>query len=229
MCKPPLLFACVILTLPWGTGRLPGQTVAAAEQPTAEQLIAVLQSTEASQADKVAACRQLATVGTKDAVPALAALLPDEKLSHMARYALEPIPDPTVDEALRQALGQLRGRPLIGVIASLGVRRDAKAVPALSAMLQDADQGVAQAAAKALGKIGTTGAAQAARAGIGQGAQESRSAMADGCLGCAEALLAAGQPTQAAALYESVSKAQLPAYYRVAAARGAIRARKPAP
>ena len=46
----------------------------------------------------------------------------------MARYALEPIPDPSVDDALRDALGKLKGRLLVGVIGSLGVRRDAKAV-----------------------------------------------------------------------------------------------------
>ena len=46
----------------------------------------------------------------------------------MARYALETIPDPSVDDALRDALGKLKGRPLLGVIGSLGVRRDAKAV-----------------------------------------------------------------------------------------------------
>ena len=63
-------------------------------------------------------------VGTKEAVPVLAALLADEKLAHMARYALEPIPDPAVDEAFRAALGNLKGRRLVGVICSIGVRRD---------------------------------------------------------------------------------------------------------
>ena len=71
-------------------------------------------------------------VATKEAVPTLAALLGDEKLSHMARYALEAIPDPSVDDALRDALGKLQGRPRLGVIGSLGVRRDAKAVDALA-------------------------------------------------------------------------------------------------
>ena len=32
----------------------------------------------------------------------------------MARYALETIPDPSVDDALRDALGKLKGRPLHG-------------------------------------------------------------------------------------------------------------------
>src|SRR5689334_14093880 len=101
--------------------------VAHAQQPTplltqpADRLIAVLKS-DASRKEKVDACRQLAVIGTKEAVAALAALLANEQMNHMARYALETIPDPSVDEALRAALGQLQGRPLVGVIGSIGVR-----------------------------------------------------------------------------------------------------------
>ena len=80
---------------------------ASSPQPaTADQvqkLIAVLKS-DAPQKEKADACRELARIGTKDAVAPLAALLPDEKLSHMARYGLETIPDPSVDKALREAL-----------------------------------------------------------------------------------------------------------------------------
>ncbi len=124
------------------------------------QLIAVLKS-DATQKEKADACRELARVATKQAVPALAALLGDEKLSHMARYALETIPDPSVDDALRDAMGKLKGRPLMGVIGSLGVRRDAKAVDAMAKLLADADAELAQAAARALGQIGTPEAAKA--------------------------------------------------------------------
>jgi HEAT repeat protein len=85
-----------------------------------------------------------AEIGTKQAVPALAALLADPKLAHYARYGLEPIPDPSVDKALRDALGKIKGRPLVGVINSIGQRKDAE---------------VADAAAAALGRISGTPAA----------------------------------------------------------------------
>ena len=87
-------------------------------------LLAVLRS-NASVREKSTACRLLAQVATKEAVPVLAELLADEKLSHMARYALETIQDPSVDETLRQALGTVQGRPRLGVIGSLarGVTR----------------------------------------------------------------------------------------------------------
>ena len=97
------------------------------------KLIAVLKSRP--QEEKAAACCQLARVATKQSVPTLASLLGDEKLSHMARYAMETIPDPSVDDALRDALGKLTGRPLLGVIGSLGARRDAKAVDAIAKLL----------------------------------------------------------------------------------------------
>ena len=85
----------------------------------------------------------------------LAALLCNEELSHMARYGLEPIPDPAVDAALRDALEKVKGRLLVGVIGSIGVRRDPKAVAPLVKRLDDPDSEVVQAAARALGRIGT--------------------------------------------------------------------------
>ena len=112
----------------------------------------------------------LAVYGTKDAVPALAPLLLDKELSSWARIALEAIPDPAADEALRTALGKAQGRLLVGVINSIGVRRDAQAVSGLVAKLKDADADVASAAAVALGHIGGDQAAQDPGAIPGTGA-----------------------------------------------------------
>ena len=89
-----------------------------------KDLIAVLQS-DAAPPDKASTCKKLAVYGGKEAVPALAALLVDRELSSWARIALEAIPDPSASEALRSAVGKTQGRLLIGVINSLGVRRDA--------------------------------------------------------------------------------------------------------
>ena len=106
---------------------------------------------------KDCACRQLSIIGTEAEVPMLAGLLADENLSHMARYALERIPGPAAPEAMRQALGKVKGKLLVGVINSLGNRRLASAVDNLAPLLSDADPAVAQAAAAALGKIGPAG------------------------------------------------------------------------
>ncbi|MBM3892757.1 MAG: hypothetical protein FJ388_26870, partial [Verrucomicrobia bacterium] len=73
----------------------------------AAKLAAVLQ-TGAPHGAKDFACRQLAVIGTSESVAALAPLLTDEKLSHMARFALERIPGPAADESLREALGKVK-------------------------------------------------------------------------------------------------------------------------
>ena len=67
--------------------------------PTAKALIAVLQS-HAPTFDKARACQQLTALGDKEAVPALAALLADEKLASHARSALESIADTSASAAL---------------------------------------------------------------------------------------------------------------------------------
>jgi HEAT repeat protein len=195
-------------------------------KPPEKKLIAVLGSSGASRKEKADACRELGLIGAKDAVPALAALLADPKLSHMARYGLEPIPDPSVDEALRDAAGKLKGRPLVGVIGSLGVRRDPKAVPLLTKMLENPEPDVAPTAARSLGKIGTADAAKVLQQALAEVPAPLRPAVADGCLGCAEAMLASGKRDEAAALYEAVGKADLPKHFRIAAAQGAILTRQ---
>ncbi len=185
------------------------------------QLIAVLQSS-ATQFEKATACRELAHVGTGKAVPALAALLGDEKLSHMARYALEPIPDPAVDAALRDALSKVTGRPLLGVIGSLGVRRDATAVDALGKLLA-ADADTAQAAARALGNIGTPEAAKAIGDALDGTPAANQVAFCEGLFRCAEALAKEGQSAPSLAIYDRLRKLDpAPQQVRAGALRGAI-------
>jgi HEAT repeat protein len=216
--------ALVAALLLAGTVQLFGQTVPPATKEQEAKLIAVLTS-DSPQKEKVDACRQLSVIGTKDAVAPLAALLGDEKLSHMARYALEPIPDPAVDEALRDALGKLKGRPLVGVIISIGVRRDTKAVPALGKMLRDSDADVAQAAARALGRIGDSAAAKALQAALPNAPAASQLAICEGLFRCAEALAAKGQRGEAIAIYDQLRSLKEPHQVRTGAVRGAILAR----
>ncbi len=186
------------------------------------ELIAVLKS-DATPEKKSAACRELAHLATKDAVPVLASLLGDEKLSHMARYAMETIPDPSVDAALREALGALKGKPLAGVIGSLGVRRDVKAVDAMAKFLTDPDSEVAQAAARALGNIGTIEAAKAIMGSLAGTSGTKQFDFCDGLFRCAEALAAAGQHDEAKAIYDDLRAMKpAPQQVRAGALRGAI-------
>src|SRR6185295_17031424 len=98
------------------------------------------------------------------------------------RYGLETIPDASVDDALREALAKLGGRPRIGVIGSLGVRRDARAVGPIARLLDDADAETVGTAARALGKIGTEEAARALAAKLEGAPAAVRLAVADACL-----------------------------------------------
>jgi len=183
-----------------------------------KKLIAVLKS-GSSRKEKVDACIDLARVGTREAVPVLAGLLADEKLSHMARYALEPISDASVDEALRGALKEVKGRRLVGVIHSIGMRRDVQAVEALCRLLEDPDGNVVQAAARALARINTPGVSRTLMKRLASVPPALRPALADACLWCAEGLLEAGINSEAAAICRAVAGADLPEYVRKAARR----------
>src|ERR1044071_342608 len=83
------------------------------DQEKEAKLIAILKSDSPPQ-DKAIPCKQLAIHGTKDAVPALAALLSNADLASWARIALEAIPDSAADDALRAAMGNLQGKLLVG-------------------------------------------------------------------------------------------------------------------
>jgi HEAT repeat protein len=184
------------------------------------KLIAVITS-GAPLKEKADACRELAMVGTKESVAPLAGLLADEKLSHLARYGLEPIPDPAVDEALRSALSKLKGRPLVGVIGSLGVRRDTKAVAPLAELLKDTDSDVAQAAARALGRIGGGPATEALEAALGSASAANQLAFSEGLFRCADQLVAQGKNKEARGICEKLTRSDLPPQVRTSAARKA--------
>jgi HEAT repeat protein len=206
---------------------LAGSLRAAAADEDQADLIRLLQS-DAAPGDKAIACKKLAIYGTKDAVPVLAPLLANPDLSSWARIALEAIPDPAADAALRDALGKVQGRLLIGVINSIGVRRDAEAVKPLAPKLGDADAGVASAAAIALGRIGTKPAADALQPLLATAPVAVRPSVARGCLLCAERFLAAGKAADAAELCDQVRKADVPKQVLVEATRAAILSRQTA-
>ena len=200
-----------------------GQDRAAADAKQRE-LIGVLQS-NAPKADKAIACKRLAIYGTEAAVPALAPLLADKELASWARIPLEVIPGSAPDDALRAALNTVQGRLLVGVINSVAVRRDSRAVDALIQKLDDADANVASAAAVALGHIGGEQAAKTLLQALGKARADVRSAVAEGCILCAEWLLAQGRTADAVKLYDTVRQANVPEQRHLEAIRGAILAR----
>jgi len=172
-----------------------------------------------SRAAKEYACRKLSMIGTAGAVPALAALLPDKDHSHMARFALERIGGPEAADALRRGLDGVAGDLRIGMISSLGARRDAASVPALTKLLAG-DEKVAVAAAEALGMLATAEADAAltdtkltdtkltdTKLTDTKPSGAVAAAVVDARLACADAALAAGRRADARKIYESVGAA----------------------
>ena len=196
----------------------------APESGSEGELIAVLQS-DAPGGDKAIACKQLAVVGSDAAVPELAKLLSDERLASWARIPLEAIPGSAADEALRSAAGSLEGLLLVGVVNSIGVRQDANAVELLDGLLESENAQVASSSAVALGKIGNASATSILREALADASEDVRSAVAEGCVLCAERALADNRTDEAIAIYDQVRTADVPKQRAIEATRGAILAR----
>lgn len=193
-------------------------------QMEAAGLVAILKDPNSSEFQKAKACQRAAEAGANDAVPALAALLSDEHLSVYARHGLEALPVPAADEALRAALPKLKGNLLIGVINSLGKRRDAKAGPALAKLVYGTDVEVARAAASALGQISGVSAMKDLQAALTRTTGPLRVAVADAGLLCAEGLIAQGLRTEGMSMYASLTAPDIPKAQRLAAMHGIISA-----
>jgi HEAT repeat protein len=165
-------------------------------------------------------CRKLAIIGTAAAVPALASRLGAPHHSHMARFALERMPAPEAAQALRDALPKVTGSLKIGVLSSIGARRDKAAIAAVSGLLSDNDPSIATAAAHALGAIGGAKSAQALAAA--HPSKNSQPAVIDAQLACAESLLAEKNEAEAMKIYRSLAGDHQGRLVRLAATRGML-------
>ena len=186
------------------------------------QLISTLQS-DAELFEKAKACQRLAVIGTSDAVPVLADLLGNEQLSHYARFGLESNPSPGVDAAFRDALGKLNGDALVGVINSIGVRRDTQAVGALAKLASGENKSVAGSALASLGAIASPDSVRAVLQVL-ENDPSLRVSAADACLTAADRLLLAEENEEAARIFQALGKADLPPHLNVASRFGQIRA-----
>lgn len=177
---------------------------------------------DASYAAKDFVCRELSVVGTEASVPVLASMLTDEKVSDIARYSLERIPGAAADDALRNALSKAQGKAKVGIINTLGVRGDKKAVEALAGLVTDTNDTVAVAAVAALGRIDDKSATDAIAKAKDKATGAVKAAVLDAYLRCADRLAAKGQKDAAGAIYKQLYAAGEPMIVRVAAARGMI-------
>jgi hypothetical protein len=191
------------------------------------KLVALVKDPSSTLFQKAIACKKLAFVGGKEAVQPMAALLSHPQLSCYARFGLEPNPDPSVDEALRDALPKLTGRLQIGVITTIGVRKDAKALDTLTKLIDHSDPDVAGSAAASVGMIGGLQAARSLQAALGRTKPPVFPVVARATLLCAESLMAGNRP-RALELYSQLTAPTMPQPVRLAALR-VLNAAGPAP
>ncbi len=120
-----------------------------------KQLLQVLLARDSTADARILACRGLRYVGTREGTQALIALLKDPRLGAEARLAMQEKDVPDIDAALREALPLVANELKIGVIDTLGRRRDVRAVPGIREILVAIrDQSVQEAGIRALGQIG---------------------------------------------------------------------------
>lgn len=210
-----LAFCCGVLACGWCF------TAPAAEPNEEQQLISVLNS-DRSPREKDAACARLKRIGTAQAVPALAALLTDPQLSHSARYALESMPTREAGQALLAALDKTDGLTKVGLINSLGIRRENQAMGVLTTLLADADANVSGASAWALGKIGGLRALLALEQALNGAPATAHEAFIDAILMCGHGLMASGSRTQAFSAFQKLYATEKKDAIRLAAYRGMI-------
>ncbi|MBN2309513.1 MAG: HEAT repeat domain-containing protein [Candidatus Hydrogenedentes bacterium] len=214
---------CCAALLALGNGPACAAEEAAAPMDEAS-LIAVIAG-DADWTAKQSACRALRQIGTAESVPALAALLPDEAMSHLARFALEPMDCPEAGQALRDALGATAGGPKVGVITSLGARRDVQAVPLLRPLVGDSDVDVARAAAGALGRIASRDAIGALLDARGEPGDALEPAVTEGLLAAGQALTRDGKGKAAAKVFAGLLDASAPIQVQMGAFQGLAYAR----
>ena len=195
----------------------------AATQQLLEKQLTALLSSNAKHGAKSYALRKLSMIGTSKAVPAIAPLLTEKELSHMARFALERIGCTMSRNAMRAAVGKVEGREKTGMINSLGQLRDAESVSALVALLGDSDPAVAGASATALGRIGGVQAAAALGAFYKKAPKALSVVAANAYLDAAENLLAAGRTAEATIIYKQLESDKVK-IVQLAASRGMVAA-----
>jgi HEAT repeat protein len=130
------------------------------------------------------------------------------------------LPYPEATQALCGSVSTLDGVAKVGVIHALGIRRVTQSVPVLVPLLSDSNLQIAQAAAFALGRIGSVESAQALTQFLSKATATLRATLADACLACAEQLVLKSHTKEAQSLYRALLDSQPATLIQQAAERG---------
>ena len=193
-------------------------------QAVAAKLAAMLKSKATTDCKKFV-CDQLSLVGSAAEVPILASLLGDEDLATGARAALLRIPGAQALAAMRKVLASSSPAVTTGLLSTLGERRDADSIDAISGHLGPKGP-AAEAAIDALGNIGGTKALALLIKADPKASPALRLVLNDALLKCADALADAGKTAEAAEAYKILAGPDRPRHVRVAAFGGVVAAEK---
>jgi HEAT repeat protein len=169
------------------------------------------------------ACKQLAVIGSKSALPAIAKLLADDQTAGIACLALTTYPPGQADDILRAALPAAQGRARIQICNTLGDRRDTKSVKLLTTLAHDPDRPTAEAAIASLGKIGDREAWQAIASLRAATDPALAPVITDATLGCATSLAASGDRKTAIEIFSQLLAPAEAAYARRSAFAALVR------
>jgi HEAT repeat protein len=133
----------------------------AAETRNIERRFIELLQSDATLGGKDFVCKELSVMGSEASVPVLSGMLLEPKTAEIALYALERIPGQAADQALRDELPKVSvAKVRIGIVNTLGRRRDSGSVAALRPLAFGKEQVMAEPALFALAEIADAGAVQ---------------------------------------------------------------------
>ena len=170
--------------------------------------------------------KQLEFSGGAECVEAVTKLLGDNdpQIRECARRALQNNPAKEANGKLLAALAAARdAKWKLALANSLGYRGDPASAGALAKLLAEKDEGATAAAANALGKIGGPQAVAALKAAEAKASGKLQICIADAYLRCADKLLKEGKRSEAAAIYQEMSKPEKPKVIRMAATQGLLK------
>jgi HEAT repeat protein len=187
-----------------------------------EKTMLGLLNSGATFAGKQFICKELSIIGTEKAVPTLEPMLTNKNTSDIARYALERIPGKKVDDVLRISLNKTKGTVRIGIINTIGERRDNKAVEVLGKFMFKSDNTTAIAAAAALGKIADDASIEILTKAKEKTKGAVKATVLDSYLKCADKLAMNGETERASTIYKELFDQNYELPIRSAALRGLI-------
>ncbi len=204
----------------------------AARSAIAARLAAVIERPETTADARQWACLMLRSIGTSAQVPLLAEQLyrPEPETADAARQALESIQGADSLAALRNFLtsrrappeGDHAGRLRMGVIDSLGARRDTAAVPLLAVLADDSDPRTSAAAIGSLARIADGPAIAFLNARASESGIPTPTPLVEPLLRAATAAAASGDRETARAIHARLAEPGQPAATRQAGLVGLL-------